>query len=79
MTVSLNPELAEAVDEPPVGRTDACKSSVPLGVHSTLFAAVSQQAPKLLSLSVWREEKLFLSVQWRKMQVYVSSLSALFN
>ena len=36
MTLSLSPELAEAGDEPPVGRTDACKSSVTLGVHSAL-------------------------------------------
>ena len=43
---------AEDGDEPPVGRTDACKSSVLLGVHPGLLAAkpAGSKAPQSVTV-----------------------------
>lgn len=44
--------LAEDGDEPPVGRTDACKSSVLLGVHPALLTAkpAGSKAPQSVAV-----------------------------
>lgn len=64
--------LPEVGDEPPVGRTDAYKSSVPPGVHSALLSATLQ------SFSVChtgvKGNDFYASTKGK--QVYVSAPSA---
>lgn len=67
--------LAEAGDEPPVGRTDACKSSVPLGVHSALLSSAKLQSSSVCHSGVKRNR--FYAPN-KGIQVYVSAPSALY-
>lgn len=55
--MTLSPVVAEAGDEPPVCRSNACKSNVLLGVHTAICKMVAPQSATLCKLKLLSSNK----------------------